>query len=524
MQRSKLNPDGDFYYDDINFRVPAYVYRPLTRENSGILKSKLDYGIFRGKTNYKWAEKVALDHMFNLRSQYRKLVEMNMESNRNERLKNHTSAYSYPTMGFSTRLTRYPASTVAHATRIYPAVEPPRQRRGINVQPQEEDETVQRTIDIARREGVPKRRRELRERLQDEEEPDDNGMYVKYKSDFTHPKIKEVSSLAGKVKPAKQTNTRAKVPVSGDITNVMQQKEFWRKQSKSKRPKKKKTSKKRVQSASEETDPIAIREHDNIEAIEEKDEKEEEDQANQQGDIGAGSGVKKGNWPDMSKGSKNNQLPNEAAVERKQTAQIGERAGADPKYKTDSHVHTNQQVVIETVTKQGYGPNQGQEVITKQTNIRNVTSGGQGQPQSTETYKVVSSVQEGGSRQAAARPQSASPPQQRGSSDRKGRDMAEDSPAEDGEEPDELIRAVWDDIPVLMESSQEAMDDFINGLANCLNKYGSQGTDALEAIMKATYKKNPRISSEDLAQIFDEILADFRGEEEELDQDYELAE
>ena len=263
-----MNPQGDFYYKDINTKLPMYVYDPLTRENSGILGERYQFGIFRGKTNYKQAEKVALDHMFNLRSQHRKIAEMEQKKNLNSWSSMLDSPYTNPIYMKRSFTSRYPLSNIAHATRIYPVPEPERVQK---TQPSRQE--VQSALNMDKKAGVY-RGGSARARRKER----DIEQLVEY--DTNNRKIKSIVSNDTK-KRGVPKRRKQPVPPEGDITGFLQKSRPWSKKSQTKKNRKVvggSAVARRGEIGEDSNGPITIKEHDHIDPIQEKDEKEEDDQ------------------------------------------------------------------------------------------------------------------------------------------------------------------------------------------------------------------------------------------------------
>ena len=251
------------YYNDINFRIPRYVYKPLTRENSGIMGPYFDYGIFHGKTNYKATEKIALEHMLNLRSQYRKIRDINLESNKLDVLKKKHSPYAHPTFTFTPLKGKFALSKLAHAARFYPIESEPKVERARRALEQREYEKAQKEA------WVRAQRAEVFRKMQEEQ-----GYWDVQSGDG---QIKRVADLKTK---KRNINSAQMSSEHRDIDDYMAIKRKPKK-NKSKKTGLKAMTNARIKSATRYADPIVIREHnslhDNINVIEEKDEKEEED-------------------------------------------------------------------------------------------------------------------------------------------------------------------------------------------------------------------------------------------------------
>lgn len=487
---SLLDPEADMYYNDINFKIPRYVYKPLTRENSGIMGPYFDYGIFHGRTNYKETEKIALEHMLNLRSQYRKIRDINLESNKLDILKKKNSPYAHPTYTFKPLKGKFSLSKVAHAARFYPIEKEPRVERARRALEQRDHEKAEKEA------WVQAQRAEAYRRMQEEQ--------AYWEEQAAEGQIKKVSDLKTKKKRIMSAQASRN---DGDINDYMTLKKKTNKK-KGKKSGLKAMTNARIKSATQKNDPIAIREHnslhDNINVIEEKDEKEEEDHTYTYTHGQEGNSQSKKTLEQKKQSNKN--LIKGSASEEKVYPTFSEEVISggkveimhprDETIEDDLNIEATADLIIDmpdmTESKEQIDELSKKEISYPVDRTGNAMNRIESSSKSAEMARVIA------------------PPPEEGADDENQEEM--DAAYE------EMMQSLLNDIPVLESEDDEAQNEFFERIVECINKYQIADSDGMEQLFMATVQKNPNLPQEVLSEMFEEIMQQMYqadGEEEE---------
>ena len=401
--------------------------------------------------------------MFNLRSQRRKIIEMERNQNMNGRSSMVESPYTNPVYLHRARMTRYPQSSLAHVTRIYPAPEPhirPHQQR----QPTRSE--VRESIGLPKKSAVFKGN-SLRAKASDREASE----IVNF---ATHdPKIKAVQMVHAKKRklaPKKQTGS-----AELELTDWVRKKRPWSKKAKREgKPRRQRqgADEEGVDSADdEEAGPIAIKEHDHIDPIQEKPEREEDEQTNTV-NIGEGNSQSKKSY-DLKKTSSHNLKGRQSDGQVKKVESDGE---AEERF-TGQRLNGSSQH-----SRSEGGPKQQRQAAQEILERRDHPS--QSLYQGLKTTELV-------------------------------REVAGD------EQQDQFEEAELQDIPVLRSGSEEDTEDFVQKLGLFIQNYEIEDPEQLQLLYEEVAKRNPNVPEEDLAQIFEGIINQLQDMPDDMDDEDE---